>query len=150
MEKTLVLIKPDAVQRGLIGEVITRFERKGLKLVAARFLNIDEELAGRHYEVHKGKPFYQRLIDYIPSGPVMAMVWAGQDAIKVSRNLMGSTFGDEAAPGTIRGDYCLAKKNIVHGSDSVESAGFEIGLYFSEDDFVDYQMSVDPWIYSED
>lgn len=150
MERTLILIKPDAVHRGLIGEIISRFEKKCLKLIAAKFIRIDDELAARHYSVHKGKSFYPRLISYITSGPVMAMVWEGTEAIKVSRNLMGATFGDQALPGTIRGDYSLAKKNVVHGSDSTESAEYEISLYFTENDFVDYQPCNELWVMSED
>lgn len=145
-ERTLILLKPDAIHRGLIGEVIKRFENKGLKLVAARFLQIDEALAAKHYSVHKGKEFYDRLIKYITSGPVLAMVWQGENVIVVSRKLMGNTFGNEAQPGTIRGDFCLGGFNIIHGSDSPESSKYEISLYFTEDEIVDYDLVSQKWI----
>jgi nucleoside-diphosphate kinase len=145
-EKTLIILKPDAIQRGLIGEVIKRFETKGLKLAASKFLIISKDLAERHYSVHKGKDFYDSLIEYITSGPVMAMVWQGDNVINISRKLMGQTFGTDADPGTIRGDLSMGRFNIVHGSDSPESAKYEISLYFSDDEIVDYDLSTQNWI----
>lgn len=146
MERTLILVKPDAVQRGLIGEIITRFERKGLKLVGARFLQISDELAAKHYAVHKGKDFYDRLIEYITSGPVMAMALEGKGAVAVCRKLMGATFGKDAEPGTIRGDFSMDKLNIVHGSDSIENAEYELSLYFKPEDLVEYDFHNSKWI----
>ena len=145
-EKTLIILKPDAIQRGLIGEVIKRFETKGLKLAASKFLIISKDLAERHYSVHKGKDFYDSLIEYITSGPVMAMVWQGDNVINISRKLMGQTFGTDADPGTIRGDLSMGRFNIVHGSDSPKSAKYEISLYFSDNEIVDYDLSTQNWI----
>ena len=147
MERTLVLVKPDGVQRGLIGDVITRFERRGLKLVAMKFIQMSEELAGKHYAEHEGKPFYPPLISYITSGPVVAMVWEGQKAIEVVRTTMGVTRPAEAAPGTIRGDYALeVGRNIVHGSANAEDAAREVSLFFPADELVDWARANDPWI----
>ena len=131
VENTYVMIKPDGVARGLVGEVVGRLERKGLKLENMRMLTITEELAGRHYAEHTDKPFFGELVDFITSGPVVAMEWSGPDAVVVARNLMGVTNPVDAAPGTIRGDYGLViTENIVHGSDSVESAERELGIFF--------------------
>lgn len=131
VEHTYVMIKPDGVARGLVGEVISRFERKGLTLEKMRMLTIDEDLAGRHYAEHTDKPFFGELVDFITSGPVVAMEWSGESAVTVARTLMGVTNPVEAAPGTIRGDYGLViTNNIVHGSDSVESAQRELGIFF--------------------
>lgn len=131
VEHTYVMVKPDGVARGLVGEVISRFERKGLKLEKMRMLTISEEMAGRHYAEHTEKPFFGELVDFITSGPVVAMEWSGDDAVVVSRTLMGVTNPVEAAPGTIRGDFGLViTNNIVHGSDSVESAERELGIFF--------------------
>lgn len=131
VEHTYVMVKPDGVARGLVGEVISRFERKGLTLEKMRMLTITEELAGRHYAEHTEKPFFGELVDFITSGPVVAMEWSGEDAVVVSRTLMGITNPVEAAPGTIRGDFGLViTNNIVHGSDSVESAARELGIFF--------------------
>jgi len=131
VENTYVMIKPDGVQRGLVGEVISRMERKGLKLEKMRMLRIDEELAGRHYAEHTEKPFFPDLVEFITSGPVVAMEWSGEGAVGVARTLMGVTNPAEAAPGTIRGDFGLEITfNIVHGSDSVESATRELGIFF--------------------
>jgi nucleoside-diphosphate kinase len=126
------MVKPDGVRRGLIGEVISRFERKGLQLTRARMLTIDEDLARRHYEAHEKKPFFPDLLAFITSGPVLAMEWTGEDAIKTARNLMGATDPLDAAPGTIRGDFALVMtENIVHGSDEEPgSAKRELGLFF--------------------
>mgnify|MGYP000974572986 FL=1 len=130
-ERTLVIIKPDGVQRHLIGRIISRFEEKGLKLAAAKFVKISPELAAKHYEVHKGKPFYDSLVGYICSEPVLVMVWQGQRVIPIVRTMLGATFGYEAQSGTIRGDFsCSRGYNLVHGSDSPQSAEFEINLYF--------------------
>ena len=147
MERTLVIVKPDGVQRGLIGTIVHRLERRGLRPVAMRFMQISRDLASRHYAVHQGKPFYEPLLDYITSAPVLVMVWEGPDAIAVVRNTMGATRPAEAAPGTIRGDFGLeVGRNLVHGSDGPETAAFEVGLFFGEDELVSWQRSLDPWI----
>jgi nucleoside-diphosphate kinase len=131
VENTYVMVKPDGVARGLVGEVISRFESKGLELVQMRMLTIDAELAGRHYAEHTDKPFFGELVDFITSGPVVAMEWAGESAISVARTLMGGTNPAEAAPGTIRGDLAtVITHNIVHGSDSPESAERELAIFF--------------------
>jgi nucleoside-diphosphate kinase len=130
-EHTFVMVKPDGVRRGLIGEVISRFERKGFRLEKMRMLTIDRDLAGRHYAEHTEKPFFGDLVDFITSGPVVAMEWSGESAVSVIRNIMGTTNPLEAAPGTIRGDFGLViTQNIVHGSDSPASAERELGLFF--------------------
>jgi len=148
LERTLILVKPDGVQRSLIGEIITRFERRGLRLVAMKLMQMSEALAARHYAEHEGKGFYPSLIEYITSGPVVAMVWEGPSVIAVARTMMGATRPNEAAPGTIRGDYAQETgRNIVHGSDGEESAAREIGLFFSAEELLDWPRSVDPWIY---
>lgn len=139
MEKTLIILKPDCVQRRLVGTIIQRFEQKGLTLAAMKLMQISRELAEQHYAVHKGKPFYPGLIDYITSGPVVLMVIAGPNAITISRKLMGKTFGYEAEPGTIRGDFGSSRTyNLVHGSDAPESAQAEIALYFKPEEVLDY------------
>ncbi len=149
MERTLVLVKPDGVQRGLIGEVIARLERRGLKLVAAKFLQVSPELAQTHYAVHEGKPFYEGLIRYITSAPVMAMVWEGPNAVAVVRQTMGATRPWEAAPGTIRHDFGLeVDRNLTHASDSVENGEKEAALWFTENEMVSWQRANDPWIFS--
>ncbi len=131
VEHTYVMVKPDGVARGLVGEVISRFERKGLTLENLRMLTITEELAGRHYAEHTEKPFFGELVEFITSGPVVAMEWSGEGAVAVARTLMGGTNPAEAAPGTIRGDFGLIiTHNIVHGSDSVQSAERELGIFF--------------------
>ena len=148
MERTLVLIKPDAVQRGLIGEVTARLERRGLRLVAARFVQVDRPLAERHYAVHKGKPFYDGLITYITSAPVMAMVWEGPNAIAAVRQTMGSTRPTEAAPGSIRHDWGLTVgRNLTHASDSPQTAQEEIGLWFKPEELIDWERGLDRWIF---
>jgi len=147
VERTLVLVKPDGVQRGLVGEIITRFENRGLKLIAARFLKVDQELAEKHYEIHKGKPFYQGLIRYITSAPVMAMVWEGPNAIAAARQTMGSTKPTEAAPGSIRHDFALeVGRNLTHGSDSLENSENEINLWFKQDEILSWERALDPWL----
>lgn len=147
MQKTFVMIKPDAVQRNLIGEIIGRLEKKGLKLVAAKMMILSREMAEKHYAEHKGKSFFDDLVEFITSGPVMAMVWEGIEAVKVVRKLMGNTDPQEAAPGTFRGDYALfTGNNIVHGSDSLESASREISLFFLENELISYRKDLDTWV----
>jgi nucleoside-diphosphate kinase len=148
MEKTLVLVKPDGVQRGLIGEVITRLERRGLRLVGAKFLQVSQELAETHYAVHKGKPFYEKLIKYITSAPVMAMAWEGPNAVAAVRQTMGATRPTEAAPGSLRHDFALeVGRNLTHGSDSVENGEIEVALWFKPEELVSWGREVDRWIF---
>ena len=148
MERTYLMVKPDGVQRGLVGEIMSRFEKKGLKLVAAKLMVIPKETAEKHYAEHKDKKFFPSLISYITSGPVFAMVWEGENAVQVCMNIMGKTNPQESAPGTIRGDYCMVTGvNIIHGSDSPESAAREIGIFFRPEDLVDYKRDSDKWIY---
>lgn len=147
MEQTLVLVKPDGVQRGLIGEIVTRLERRGLKLIGMKFMQIPRELASSHYEAHVGKPFYNGLVDYITSAPVVAMVWEGKDAIQVVRTTMGATNAANAAPGTIRGDLAVEiGRNLVHGSDAPESATREVSLFFGPAELVSWSRETDRWI----
>ncbi|MHC4545612.1 MAG: nucleoside-diphosphate kinase [Planctomycetota bacterium] len=149
-ERTLVIIKPDCIQRHLAGEVIGRFEKKGFKLVAAKFMQISEELSRQVYAVHRGKPFFEDLVKFISSEPVLVMVWEAEDIIAMSRKMMGATFGFDAEPGTIRGDFgCSKRRNLVHGSDSVESAEREINLFFQPDEIVDYELTDACWLYGE-
>ncbi|NLG70527.1 MAG: nucleoside-diphosphate kinase [Chloroflexi bacterium] len=148
MEKTLVLVKPDGVQRGLIGEVISRLERRGLRLVAARFMQVSQELAEQHYAVHKGKPFYDGLIRYITSAPVMAMVWEGPNAVAAVRQTMGATRPTEAAPGTLRHDFALeVGRNLTHASDSPENGEKEVALWFHPEELVSWERATDAWIF---
>ncbi len=148
MERTFVMVKPDGVQRGLVGEVVSRLERKGLKIVAMKMLWIQEELAREHYAEHAEKPFFQALVDYITSGPVVAMVVEGKEAVKVVRTLVGATNPVEAAPGTIRGDFGMdIGRNVVHASDSLESAEREISLFFDADEIIEYSKSGEEWLY---
>ena len=148
MERTYLMVKPDGVQRGLVGEIMSRFEKKGLKLVAAKLMVIPKETAEKHYAEHKDKKFFPSLISYITTGPVFEMVWEGENAVQVCRNIMGKTNPQESAPGTIRGDYCMVTGvNIIHGSDSPESAAREIGIFFRPEDLVDYKRDSDKWIY---
>ena len=141
LEKTLVLVKPDGVQRGLIGEVISRLERRGLRLVAAKFMAVSTELAETHYAIHKGKPFYDGLIAYITSAPVMAMVWEGPNAVAAIRQT-------EAAPGSLRHDFALeVGRNLTHASDSVENGEVEVALWFDPDELVDWSRDVDRWVF---
>ncbi len=147
MEKTFVIIKPDAVQRGLIGEIVGRFERRGLKIAAMRFLQVSDELARKHYAVHEGKPFYAGLIEYIVSGPVVALVLEGTNAIAVVRKTLGATKPAEAELGSIRADFGLEiGRNLVHGSDGPETAASEIALWFGAD-VVQWSRATDPWIF---
>lgn len=148
VERTLIILKPDAVQRGLSGTILSRFEEKGLKLVAMKLMKIDRGLAERHYAPHKGKPFYPGLIDYVTSGPVVVLVLEGLNAIAVARKMMGATFGFNAEPGTIRGDWGLSKTfNLIHGSDAPESAAAEISLYFKPEEILGYERPIDRWVY---
>jgi nucleoside-diphosphate kinase len=147
MEQTLVLVKPDGVQRGLIGEIITRLERRGLKLCGMKFMQMSRELASAHYKAHEGKPFYAGLVNYITSGPVVAMIWEGKDAIQTVRTTMGATNPATAAPGTIRGDLAVEiGRNLVHGSDGPESAAYEGVLFFPAEELVTWKRETDPWI----
>lgn len=147
METTLVLVKPDGVQRGLIGEIITRLERRGLKLVGMKFMQVSRELASAHYEAHAEKPFYTGLVTYITSSPIVAMVWEGKDAIQVVRTTMGATNAAAAAPGTIRGDLAVEiGRNLVHGSDGPESAAREVSLFFSDGELINWRRETDAWI----
>ena len=148
MERTYLMVKPDGVQRGLVGEIVSRFEKRGLKLVAAKLMIIPKDVAENHYGEHKGKPFFPSLISYITSGPVFAMVWEGENAVTICRNMMGKTKPLESAPGTIRGDYCLVTGlNIIHGSDSPESAAREISIFFKPEELVEYTKDSDKWLY---
>jgi len=149
-ERTFVMAKPDAVQRGLVGEVVSRLEGRGLKLVGAKFTQIDRALAEDHYGEHEGKPFYEGLVEFITSGPVLAMVWEGQDATRQVRRMMGDTDPAAAAPGTIRGDYGLdLGRNVIHGSDNEDPGANEreIALFFDEDELVDYERIDEDWLY---
>lgn len=148
MEKTFLMVKPDGVQRQLISEVVSRFEKKGFQLVGAKLMSIPKELAEQHYGEHKERPFFGELVDFITSGPVFAMVWQGENVISTARQMMGATNPKDAAPGTIRGDFGLTVgKNIIHGSDSAESAEREIGLFFKEEEKVEYNRLINEWIY---
>jgi nucleoside-diphosphate kinase len=148
MERSLVLVKPDGVERGLIGEVFARLERRGLKVIGAKFLQVSQELAETHYAIHKGKPFYAGLIDYITSAPVMAMVWTGPNAIAAIRQTMGATRPTEAAPGSIRHDFALeVGRNLTHASDSVENGEKEVALWFRPEELVEWRRESDRWIF---
>lgn len=150
MERSLVLVKPDGVQRGLIGEAIARFERRGLRLVAAKFIWVSKELAEAHYAEHKGKGFYDGLISYITSAPVMAMVWEGPNAIVAIRQTVGSTKPWEAAPGTIRHDFALeVGRNLIHASDKVETGEREVALWFKKEELVEWSRAVDAWVFEK-
>jgi nucleoside-diphosphate kinase len=150
VEQSLVLVKPDGVQRALVGEVISRLERRGLRLVAAKFVQVSRELAETHYAIHKGKPFYEGLISYITSAPVMAMVWEGPNAIAAIRQTMGSTRPTEAAPGSLRHDFALeVGRNLTHASDSVENGGNEVALWFKPGELVDWKREVDRWVFEK-
>ncbi len=147
MERTFLMVKPDGVQRNLIGEIVGRFEKKGFQLVGAKLMQITPELAGEHYGEHKERPFFGELVDFITSGPVFAMVWEGENVIATSRLLVGATNPKESAPGTIRGDFAVTVgKNIIHGSDSADSAVREIGLFFKEEELVSYVKDSNNWV----
>lgn len=148
METTLIILKPDAVQRGLIGRIIARFEDKGLQIVGARLMRISPELAAQHYRDHLGKAFYEGLVRFMTSSPVLVLAVRGVGAIAISRKLMGATFGSKAEPGTIRGDFGLSNSfNLIHGSDSPEAAAFEMGLYFKSDELLRFDRAGEKWIY---
>ena len=151
MERTLVLIKPDGVQRGLVGEIVGRFERKGLKLVGLRMLDVSEELAERHYAIHADKHFYAGLVEFITSGPVAAVALEGPDAIATVRRMVGRTMPNEAEPGTIRGDLGISGlRNLIHASDAPETAASELAMWFGSADLVDYGRAIDTWIVAEE
>jgi len=147
VERTLFIIKPDAVQRGLIGEIITRLERRGLRLVALKMIRMSQELARRHYAIHEGKPFFEPLVAYITSAPVVVMVWEGPRAIEIVRQTVGATNPADAAPGTIRADYALEiGRNLVHGSDGPQTAATEIALFFTPEEILSWERDTDRWI----
>ena len=148
MEQTYLMVKPDGVQRGLCGEILSRFEKKGLKIIGVKMMVIPKETAENHYGEHKDKPFFPSLISYITSGPVLAMVLEGENAVAVCRGMMGKTKPLESAPGTIRGDYGMVTGvNIIHGSDSPESAKREIGIFFKPEELCSYDRTLDKWTY---
>ena len=148
LETSLIILKPDAVQRGLMGRILSRFEDKGLQVVGTRLMRIDRDLAERHYEPHRGKPFYEGLIKFMTSAPVLVFAVRGLGAIDVCRKLMGATFGSKADPGTIRGDFGVSNSfNLIHGSDSPESARRELALFFDEGDLLDYDRTIEGWVY---
>ena len=146
-ERTLVLIKPDGVQRGLVGDIISRLESRGLKIAGLKILKINRTTAERHYGVHKSRPFFPHLVNFITSSPVVAIVFQGQNAVEITRTTMGPTNPSEAPPGTIRGDLAMdIGRNLIHGSDSIKTAHEEILLFFTANELLDYQLSSDPWI----
>lgn len=148
MERTLVLVKPDGVQRGLAGDIINRLERRGLRIIGLKLMQVDEALAKRHYAEHEGKPFFGGLVEYITSSPVVACVFEGTRAIEVVRKTMGKTNPADAEPGTIRGDLALEMgRNLIHGSDGPESAVREIALFFADGELIEYERVVDRWIF---
>lgn len=149
MERTLIIIKPDAVQRGLIGEIIKRFEQRGLKLIGMKLLQVSQDLAERHYDVHRQRPFFKDLVAYIASAPVVALAWEGRDATAAARRTIGATKPAEAAGGTIRGDYGLEiGRNLVHGSDSPENGQIEVANFFRDAELISgWERSADPWIF---
>lgn len=147
MQRTLILLKPDCVQRRLVGEITRRFEQKGLRLVGLKLVQASQAIAEKHYAVHKGKPFYESLLTFITSGPTVAMVWEGREAVTVARTLMGATDGTKAPPATIRGDFALSvQNNLVHGSDSPENAAAEIAIWFKPEELVAYTPTDAAWI----
>jgi len=148
MERTYLMVKPDGVQRGLVGEIISRFEKKGVKLVGLKMLQITREMAEKHYQEHIGKPFFGALVDYITSGPVVAMVIEGKDIIATAREMMGATNPLKAATGTIRSTYGMdMARNVIHGSDSAASASREIDIFFAPNELIEYGRDLDKWIY---
>jgi nucleoside-diphosphate kinase len=147
VERTLIIIKPDGVERNLIGPIITRFEQRGLKIVGLKMMQVSDQLARRHYAIHEGKPFFEPLIQYIVSAPVVVMALEGPDAVRLARNTIGATKPAEAAPGSIRGDFgMMIGRNLVHGSDSPENASAEIALWFDEAELVQYERTIERWI----
>ncbi|MEX0775796.1 MAG: nucleoside-diphosphate kinase [Phycisphaeraceae bacterium] len=148
MQTTLIILKPDAVQRGLMGRIITRFEDKGIQVAGAKLMKISPELAARHYAVHKGKPFYEGLVRFMTSAPVLVLALRGRNVIDISRKMMGATFGSKAEPGTIRGDYGVSNSfNLIHGSDGAESAQHELALFFAPGELLDYDRAITSWVY---
>ena len=148
MERSLIILKPDAVQRGLVGPILTRLEQRGLKFAGLKLMRIDDQLARRHYAVHEGKPFFNGLVEYITSGPVVVVAVTGKDVISMVRNTVGATNPAQAAPGTIRGDFAIEiGRNLIHASDSPENGEKEIGIFFTEQELVSLERSTDPWIY---
>jgi nucleoside-diphosphate kinase len=148
MERTLIILKPDAVQRGLVGEIITRFEKKGLQIVGMKAMKIPKQTAETHYEPHKAKPFYPGLVAFMTSSPVIVLALAGKDAINIARKMMGATFGSKAEPGTIRGDFGVSHSfNLIHGSDSPEAAQKELGLFFKAEELLDWKPASQGWVY---
>jgi nucleoside-diphosphate kinase len=148
VERTFLAVKPDGVQRGLVGEIIRRYEAKGFTLVGLKLMSVSRELAEQHYDVHKGKPFFPGLVDFITSGPVVAMVWEGEGVVASARKIIGATNPLTAEPGTLRGDFGVSiGRNIIHGSDAVETAQREISLWFSDNELVSWQSVSTPWLY---
>lgn len=148
MDRTLIIFKPDAVQRGLCGQILTRFEQKGLQIVGMKFMKIPTQLAETHYEPHKGKPFYPGLVKFMTSSPVVVLALEGKGAIDISRKMMGKTFGSQAEPGTIRGDFGVSNSfNLIHGSDSPESAARELKLFFKAEELIDWTPAGQGWVY---
>jgi nucleoside-diphosphate kinase len=148
MERTLIILKPDAVQRGLCGQIIDRIEKKGLQIVGMKMMHISRALAETHYQPHKGKPFYEPLVNFMTSSPVIVVALSGKEAIAISRKMMGATFGSKAEPGSIRGDFGVSNAfNLIHGSDSAESAQRELGLFFKPDELLDWKPAIQPWVY---
>src|SRR5436305_14487230 len=148
MERTLIILKPDAVQRNLCGEIISRFEKKGLQIVGMKMMKISPQLAETHYEAHKARPFYPGLVKFMTSSPVIVMALAGKDVIAIARNMMGATFGSKAAPGTIRGDLGVSNSfNLIHGSDSPEAAQRELGLFFRGEELLEWTPAAQSWVY---
>lgn len=148
MERTFIAVKPDGVQRGLVGEIIRRFETKGFTLVGLKLMQVSRELAEQHYDVHKGKPFFAGLVEFITSGPVVAMVWEGDGVVASARKIIGATNPLNSEPGTIRGDYGVSiGRNLIHGSDAPETAQREIGLWFKAEELVSWQPTLTPWLY---
>src|SRR6478736_1450855 len=148
MDRPLIILTPDAVQRGPCGEIISRFEKKGLQIVALKLMKIPQQLAETHYEPHRGKPFYAGLVKFMTSSPVIVLALAGKDAIAISRKMMGATFGSKAEPGTIRGDFGVSNSfNLIHGSDSPESAARELKLFFKPEELLDWTPAGQPWVY---
>ena len=151
LERTLVLVKPDGVQRGLVGTIVGRLEATGMKIVGMKFMQVSEALAQRHYAEHEGKPFYEGLVNYITSAPIVALCLEGPNAIAITRKLMGATSPNEAAPGTIRGDFGVEiSRNLVHGSSNANDATREVGLFFSDEELIDYARANDVWIVSDE
>lgn len=148
METTLIILKPDAVQRGLMGRIITRFEDKGLQVVGCKLMQISHELAAQHYKDHASKPFYPGLVRFMTGSPVLVLALRGVGAIAICRNMMGATFGSKAAPGTIRGDFGVSNSfNLIHGSDGPEAAARELSLFFNPGEVLEYPRTIEPWVY---